>query len=43
MVLVDYCLMLIKAKIPDRPKTVVGIQQDRKGERIPELPKVINK
>jgi hypothetical protein len=36
-----YCLMLIKVKIPARPKRTVGIQQERKGARTPDFPKDI--
>jgi hypothetical protein len=36
-----YCLTLIKAKIPARPKSNVGIQEERKGDRIPDFPKEI--
>jgi hypothetical protein len=38
-VLIIYCLTLIKVKIPARPKKNVGIQEERKGERIPDFPK----
>jgi hypothetical protein len=34
-----YCLTLIKVKIPAKPKRVVGIHAERKGERIPDFPK----
>jgi hypothetical protein len=31
--------MLIRVKTPARPKRIVGIQEERKGERIPDFPK----
>jgi hypothetical protein len=31
--------MLIRVKIPVRPKRMVGIHAERKGERTPDFPK----
>jgi len=39
MVFLLYCLMLIRVKIPARPKRIVGIHEERKGESTPDFPK----
>ena len=41
LVLPRYCLMLIRVKMPARPKRRVGIQQERRGGKTPDFPKDI--